>query len=90
MPGIAAGTRDAASPPKSLTAMEWYYSKTWRPSAWTASSVMTAELIFPGMEFERISVMRELANLPLRVVFSRLVAAAIFPVVQRWFMSREK
>jgi hypothetical protein len=42
------------------------------------------------MEFERISVMRELANLPLRVVFSRLVAAAVSPFVQRWFMSREK
>jgi hypothetical protein len=42
------------------------------------------------MEMERISLMQELADLRLRVVFSSLVAATIFPVVQRCFVSREK
>jgi hypothetical protein len=42
------------------------------------------------METERISVMQELASLPLRIVFSRLVTAAVSPVVQRRYGYREK
>jgi hypothetical protein len=43
------------------------------------------------MEFERNSLMQELAgDLPLRIVVSRLQAAAISPVVQRRFVCREE
>jgi hypothetical protein len=51
---------------------------------WPAASIV------PGMETERISVMQELANMPLRIVFSRLVAATVSPFVRRWFCCREK